>query len=52
LSANLVERVRELLELIVAGPAWRLCRHVALPVGGAERLEEIAREFDMIGDGS
>src|SRR5205809_7813743 len=51
LPADLAERVGESLELIVAGAAGRPCPHIALPMAGAERLEEIASECHMIGDG-
>src|SRR5262249_11285876 len=48
--ADLVERVGESLQLIVARPARRPVAHVALPDIDAERLEKIARERDVIGD--
>ena len=50
LSADLVERVGESLELIGARAACRPCAHIALPESGAERLEKIARERHVVGN--
>ena len=51
LPADLVEGVGESLELIVARTAGRTLAHVDLPVVAAERLEKIAGEGHMIGNG-
>ena len=51
LPADLVEGVGESLQLIVARTAGRPRAHIALPMVAAERLEKIARERHMIGNG-
>ena len=51
LPADLVERVGEPLELLVARAAGRTRAHVDLPMVAAERLQEIAGEGHMIGNG-
>src|SRR5712692_8331978 len=52
LPADLVERVGESLELIVARTAGRTPAHIDLPMAAAERLEKITGEGHMIGNGS
>jgi hypothetical protein len=49
-AADLIQRVREPLELIVARTARRPRAHVAFPQRGAERLEEIACERNVVGN--
>ena len=50
LPPDLVQRVGQPLELIVAGAARRPLPHVALPERRLERLKEVARERHVIGD--
>ena len=51
LPPSLVQRVGQALELLVAGPALRALPHVDLPMVAAQRLQEVAAEGDMVGDG-
>ena len=51
LPADLVERVGEPLQLIVARAAGRAPPHVDLPMVAAQRLQKVSREGHMIGDG-
>src|SRR5687768_10559822 len=48
LTPDLIERVGEPLELIVAGPTGGTLPHIAFPERRFERLQKVAREGDVI----